>query len=78
MKKVTLMSGQFHPPISFDGQHMAFVLSSVWAFVLVVAFFLYENKNKRNMALEILMAFVAALALGASIFFGLVRTDVIL
>jgi len=72
------MSGQFQPPIGFDGQRLAFLVTAFFAFVLVVAFFLYENRNKRRMGVELGLAVGAAFALGAAIFFALVRADVIL
>lgn len=71
------MSG-FQPPIGFEGQNFGFYLVALWAFIAVVAFFLYENLVKRQLVLELGMAVVAAIALGTAIFFALIRADVIL
>jgi lipopolysaccharide export LptBFGC system permease protein LptF len=69
---------EFAPPISFEGQRLAFGLIAVIAFVCVVAFFLYENRQNRSLRLEIGLAVVSAFTLGLGIFFGLIRADVIL
>ena len=72
------MSEEFYPPIGFEGQRFAFLAIAFWAFVFVVAFFLYENVSNRKLVSELVMAVVAAFTLGAAIFFALVRADVIL
>jgi hypothetical protein len=69
---------EFQPPISFAGQGVASFLIAVIAFVAVVAFFLYENLQKRSFGVELSLAIVAALTLGTAIFFALLRADVIL
>jgi hypothetical protein len=68
----------FEPPISFGGQGLVFLVIAAIAFVSVVAFFLYENLNKRSLVVEVGLALMAAWTLGTAIFFGLVRADVIL
>jgi hypothetical protein len=68
----------FEPPISFTGQGFASLAIAIIAFVAVVAFFLYENLQKRSITLELVLAVVAASTLGAAIFFALIRADVIL
>lgn len=55
-----------------------FTTVSLFAVVLVVTFFLYENKSKRNFLYEIILAIASALALGTSIFFALIKADVVL
>jgi hypothetical protein len=68
----------FEPPISFAGQGLVFLVIAAIAFVSVVAFFLYENLNKRTLVVEVGLALLAASTLGTAIFFGLIRADVIL
>jgi hypothetical protein len=68
----------FEPPISFAGQGVASFSIAIIAFVAVVAFFLYENLQKRSLGIELVLAVVAAFTLGAAIFFALIRVDVIL
>jgi uncharacterized membrane protein len=68
----------FEPPISFEGQKLAFFVTAVIAFVCVVAFFLYENRKNRKLSLELGLAVISAFTLGLGIFFALIRTDMIL
>lgn len=68
----------FSPCLSFDHQSLAFNMISLVAFVLVVSFFLYENSKVRSLSVELVLAVSSALCLGTAIFFGLIRTDVIL
>lgn len=72
------MTDTFQPPLGFEGQSLLMLMVSFWAFVLVVAFFLYENMSKRKLGVELLLAVVAAFTLGTAIFFGLLRAGVIL
>jgi hypothetical protein len=68
----------FSPPISFHFQGFVSYVTAIVAFVAVVAFFLYENLQKRSLGAELALAVIAALTLGTAIFFALIRADVIL
>ena len=75
--KVTKMS-DFTPHLSESMQGFAFFVISIVAFVSCVSFFLYENKSKRNFVLELILAITSAFSLGSSLFFALIRADVVL
>jgi lipopolysaccharide export LptBFGC system permease protein LptF len=68
----------FEPPISFEGQKFTSLLTAIVAFVCVVTFFLYENRKKRSLGLELGLAVISAFTLGLGLFFALIRTDMIL
>ena len=72
------MTDTFQPPLGFEGQSLIMLMISFWAFIFVVAFFLYENMRKRALGVELMLATIAAFTLGTAIFFGLLRADVIL
>jgi len=69
---------EFEPAISIPGQGFVFYLISFVSFIFVVSFFLYENKKKRNIFVEFVLAIFSALTLGIAIFFALIRADVVL
>lgn len=68
----------FAPVVSFNGQKMLFMLTFALAFACVVLFFLYENRKSRNFGVEMVSGVAAGFALGAAIFFALLRVDVVL
>ena len=72
------MNTPFVPPLGPEGQHITLVILSLWAFVFVVSFFLYESGTRRYLSVELLIAVLAAATLGAAAFFALVQADVIL
>lgn len=69
---------EFKPHIPAESQSFLFFVASIVASILIVSFFLYENKSKRNIIFEFILALSAAASLGVSIFFALVRADVVL
>ena len=77
-KSARQMTDAFQPPLGFEGQSLVLLIVAFWAFVLVVAFFLYENMTKRSLGVELVMAVISGFTLGTAIFFGLLRADVIL
>ena len=69
---------EFQLPVSIQGQGLFFYIISFICFFSVVSFFLYENKSKRNILMEFLLAILSAITLGTSIFLALIRANVIL
>ena len=68
----------FNPPLSEGSRKLCSLSLSFIAFAVLVTFFLYENRKKRNVFIEILLAVFSAITLGSAIFFNLIGVDTIL
>ncbi|EAY19658.1 hypothetical protein TVAG_432540 [Trichomonas vaginalis G3] len=70
--------GEFKPILDSSAKKVVYLAVSILAVFCVVAFFLYENKSKRNFFTEVILAVGSACSLGTAIFFALVKADVVL
>ena len=68
----------FTPALPESSLNFVFALCCALAFCAVVSYFLYENRQSRNIFVEILLSVLSACTLGTSLFFGLVKMDVVL